>query len=353
MCNLFDPIKIREILVKNRVFVSPMCQYSSDEGKPTAWHLVHLGSRAVGGAGLIIVEATSVSPEGRISPRDSGIWNSEQASAFKVITEFMIQQGTVPGVQLSHAGRKAATRPPALGGGPLLPKENPWETIAPSPIPFAEDYPTPRTMKLNDIEKLISQFEIAARNSMAAGFQVVELHMAHGYLLHEFLSPLSNKRTDEYGGDFENRIRLPLQIAETVRKAWPEKWPVFVRISCTDWVDGGWDINQSVQFAELLKAKGIDLIDCSSGGILPGIKIPVKPGYQVPFSGRIRKETQILTGAVGLITEPRQAQDIIASGQADAVLLGREMLRNPYWTFQAARDLGVDFEVPEQYKRAY
>lgn len=353
MNGLFDRLKIRELRLKNRVFVSPMCQYSSDEGKPTAWHLVHLGSRAVGGAGLIILEATSVSPEGRISPHDSGIWNPEQSTAFKAITEFMVQQGTVPGIQLSHAGRKASTRPPALGGGPLHSEEHPWEIIAPSSIPFADGYPTPRAMNLHDIEMLIDQFEIAAKNSLEAGFQVLELHMAHGYLLHEFLSPLSNKRTDEYGGSFENRIRLPLQIAGAVRKVWPEQWPVFVRISCTDWVDDGWDIKQSVQFAKLLREQGIDLIDCSSGGILPGIKIPVKPGYQVPFSTQIRKEARILTGAVGLITEPRQAQEIITSGQADAVLLGREMLRNPYWTVQAAKALGFDLEVPAQYRRAF
>jgi len=250
-----------------------MCQYSSEDGQPTSWHMVHLGSRAVGGAGLIMVEATAISPEGRISPRDSGMWNSEQAAAFKPITDFLLEQGAVPGIQLSHAGRKASTQPPLQGGGPLQSDEALWETWAPSAIPFAENYPVPREMGKSDIKKLLNQFKQATEYSISAGFQVVEIHMAHGYLLHEFLSPLTNKRKDEFGGSFENRIRLPLQVAELVRQTWPKNWPVFVRISCTDWTEGGWDLDQSIQFARLLKEMEIDLIDCSSGLYLEKYRI--------------------------------------------------------------------------------
>jgi 2,4-dienoyl-CoA reductase-like NADH-dependent reductase (Old Yellow Enzyme family) len=352
MSQLFKSLQIRELQFKNRIFVSPMCQYASEEGKATHWHLVHLGSRAVGGAALILVEATAVAPEGRISPHDSGIWSGEQAVVFKSINNFIAEQGAIPGIQLGHAGRKASTRVPWKGRGKLGDHENPWQTLAPSPIPFSDDYALPREMDAKDINDLIIQFDKATKNSLEAGFQVVEIHMAHGYLLHEFLSPLSNKRTDVYGGSFDNRIRLPLQIAEKVRKRWPEKWPVFVRISCTDWVDGGWDLAQSIKFSSLLKDKGIDLIDCSSGGILPGIKIPASSGYQTDFAHRIKNETGIRTAAVGLITQPAQAEHIITTGQADAVMLAREMLRDPYWPLHAARTLGVDIEWPVRYERA-
>jgi 2,4-dienoyl-CoA reductase-like NADH-dependent reductase (Old Yellow Enzyme family) len=353
MSHLFDEIKIRDLSIRNRIFVSPMCQYSSEDGKPTNWHMVHLGSRAVGGAGLVMVEATATSPEGRISPNDSGLWNFEQAAAFRPITEFMLEQGTVPAIQLAHAGRKASTRPPGQGRGPLQPEEAPWETLAPSPIAFAEKYPAPREMDLKDIKKIVNQFRKSTEYSLSAGFQVVEIHMAHGYLLHEFLSPLTNIRTDEFGGRFENRVRLPLHVAEEVRQIWPEKWPVFVRISCTDWTEGGWDLDQSIQFAKLLREREIDLIDCSSGGIMTGIKIPVAPGYQVPFSAQIRKEVEIKTAAVGLITQPHQAEQIIGSGEADVIMLARELLRNPYWPRTAAKSLAVEFPAPLQYERAY
>lgn len=352
MSQLFKSLQIRELKFKNRIFVSPMCQYASDEGKPTHWHLVHLGSRAVGGAALIVVEATAVAPEGRISPHDTGIWSEGQVKAFQPISNFIAEQGAIPGIQLGHAGRKASTRVPWKGRGKLGDNENSWQTLAPSPIPFSDDYPLPREMDTKDIKDLIIQFQKAAKNSLEAGFQVVEIHMAHGYLLHEFLSPLSNQRTDEYGGSFDNRIRLPLQIAEKVRNVWPEKWPVFVRISCTDWVDGGWNLTQSIKFSSLLKDKGMDLIDCSSGGILPGIKIPVSSGYQTEFAHRIKNEAGIRTAAVGLITQPAQAEHIITTGQADAVMLAREMLRDPYWPLHAARTLGVDIEWPVRYERA-
>jgi 2,4-dienoyl-CoA reductase-like NADH-dependent reductase (Old Yellow Enzyme family) len=352
MSALFKPLKIRDIKLKNRIGVSPMCQYASEDGKPTTWHLVHLGSRADGGAALIMVEATAVIPEGRISPDDSGIWNKEQVRAFQPITRFIAEQGAIPALQLAHAGRKASTRVPWEGRGKLADNENPWQTVAPSAIPFSDDYPVPKEMNTQEIDNLIIHFQKAAENSLEAGFQVVEIHMAHGYLLHEFLSPISNKRTDKFGGSFENRIRLPLQIAERVRQIWPDNWPVFVRISCTDWVDDGWDIDQSIQFSALLKEVGIDLIDCSSGGIIPGVKIPVSSGYQTGFAHRIKTETGLLTATVGLITQPAQAEHIITTGQANLVLLAREMLRDPYWPLQAAQTLGIDIEWPVRYERA-
>ncbi len=349
MSKLFSPLNIREIRFKNRIFVSPMCQYSSEEGMPTDWHLVHLGARAVGGAGLIIMEATAVSPEGRISPRDSGIWSDAHARAFRQITHFIQSQGAVAGIQLAHAGRKAATQPPWEGRGPI---ENPWQTLAPSAIPFDSNYPAPKEMSLADIDALVAQFEAAARRSLEAGFQVAEIHAAHGYLLHEFLSPLSNRRKDEYGGSFENRARLLLRVARAVRAAWPGHLPLFVRISATDWAEGGWDLAQSIRLAGLLKESGIDLIDCSSGGVIPGVKTPAGPGYQTAFAAEIRREAGIMTGAVGLITAAEQAEHIIRSGQADAVLLARELLRNPYWPLQAAKELGAETAWPVQYLRA-
>ncbi len=352
MSKLFSRFRLREIEFRNRIFVSPMCQYSSQDGMPDDWHMVHLGSRAVGGAALVMTEATAVSPEGRISPRDSGLWSSDHAKAFSRITAFIKSQGAVPGIQLAHAGRKASTDIPWRGDSPLDKSAGGWQPIAPSPIAFSENSPVPREMSGKDIADLLTQFQAAARFSIDAGFEALEIHMAHGYLLHEFLSPLSNKRSDEFGGTFENRIRLPLKAAEAVRAIWPSRLPVLARISCTDWVEGGWDLSQSVEFCRKLKEVGIDLIDCSSGALVPYAKIPAGPGFQVPFAAAIRKEAGMPTGAVGFITEPAQAEQIVATGQADAVLLAREMLRAPYWPLQAAHALGAEILWPNQYQRA-
>lgn len=351
MSKLFSAFSLRGLEFRNRVFVSPMCQYSSTNGLPNDWHMVHLGSRAVGGAGLVMVEATGVSPVGRISPGDTGIWSDDHTQAFKPIAAFIKSQGAVPGIQLAHAGRKASTGVPWRGGKPLSEGEGGWQPLSPSPTPFADGYPAPREMSQQDIEEVIKQFADAAERSLGAGFEVVEIHMAHGYLLHEFLSPLSNQRRDEYGGSFAARVRFPLEVAKAVRRVWPSHLPVFVRISATDWVEGGWDLSQSIELARLLKELGIDLVDCSSGGIVTGVKIPVAPGYQTPFAAAIRRETGIATGAVGMITEPEQAEQIIAGGEADAVLLARAMLRDPYWPLHAAKVLGVDVSWPVQYGR--
>jgi len=329
-----------------------MCQYSSNNGMPTDWHLVHLGSRAVGGAALVMVEATAVSAEGRISPWDSGIWSDDHARAFARIPRFIKEHGASPAVQLAHAGRKASTDRPWLGGKPVGADKGGWQPIGPSAIPFDKPYPTPRPMSVADIDTVTNQLVDAARCALDAGFDVIELHMAHGYLLHEFLSPLSNQRTDDFGGSVENRMRFPLRVARQVREAWPQQLPLFARISATDWADGGWGLPQSIQFAKVLKEIGVDLIDCSSGGLTPLQKIQIGPGYQVPFAEAIRREAGIATGAVGMITEAKQAEQIIASGQADLVLLAREMLRDPYWPLRAARELGVDLEWPAQYGRA-
>lgn len=352
MIQLFRPIKIRELKIRNRIFVSPMCQYSATQGVAQAWHMVHLGGRAVGGAGLVMAEATGISPEGRISPGDLGLWNEEQLQALKPIVQFIKNQGAVAAIQLAHAGRKACTQIPWLGGKPLTASDPQfWQAIGPSPLPFDSHYQTPIEMQTKDIEKLIRDFESSTKLAEQAGFDVIEIHMAHGYLLHEFLSPLSNQRKDEYGGSFENRTRLPLQIAERLRKIWPQHLPVFVRISATDWAEGGWDLEQSIQFAQLLKQKNIDLIDCSSGGLVPHVKIPLEPGYQVPLAEGIRK-SGILTGAVGLITEAEQAEKILQENKADVIFLARELLRNPYWPLQAAKKLGVEIKWPVQYERA-
>ncbi len=352
MSVLFSSIKIREIEFKNRIAVSPMCQYSSENGMPTDWHLVHLGSRAVGGAALVITEATAVSPEGRISPDDAGIWSEEQADAYKKITSFIKSQNSVPAIQLAHAGRKASTYSPWKGNGGVDIKNGGWQTIAPSAISFADNYPHPKEMDMSDIKNVINQFKVAAERSIRAGFQVIELHFAHGYLIHEFLSPLSNQRKDEYGGSFENRCRLALEVTKVVRDSIPQKLPLFARISSTDWVNDGWDIEQSVQLSKWLKELDVDLIDCSSGGNVVDAKIPAGPGYQVPFSERIKKEVGILTGAVGLITSPEQAENIIRTEQSDMVILAREMLRNPYWPLYAAKQLKSDIKWPNQYLRA-
>ena len=352
MSRLFEELTIRGTTFRNRLWVSPMCQYSSINGMPTDWHLVNLGSRAVGGAGAVFVEATAVSPEGRISPDDSGIWSEAHAEGFTRITKFVREQGTVAGIQLAHAGRKASTAAPWNGGSKVDEADGGWETVAPSAIAFSDDYPMPREMTAADIAKVFEDFVAAAKRSVDAGFEVIEVHAAHGYLLHQFLSPLSNKRTDEYGGDLVGRTRLPLAVVKAVRDAMPETMPLFVRISATDWVEGGWDLPQSVEFSKMLKEAGVDLIDCSSGALVPYAKIPTEPNYQVPFADAIRREAEILTSAVGLITEPQQAEEILKSGKADAIMAARQFLREPYLAFRAAKELGGSVDVPRQYGRA-
>lgn len=352
MSILFSQIRLRGVEFRNRIFLSPMCQYSSEDGLPTDWHLVHLGSHAVGGVSLVMAEATAVSPEGRISPRDVGIWSDRHAQAFKRITTFIQEQGAVPGIQLGHAGRKASANVPWLGEKPLAMSEGGWQPLAPSPLAFSEGFPVPGGMTHRDLDEVASQFAAAARRSREAGFRVLEIHMAHGYLLHEFLSPISNQRTDEYGGSLQNRARFPLRVASAVRESWPSDFPVFVRISCTDWVDGGWDLAQSVELSRWLKEIGIDLIDCSSGGLIPHARIPVGPGYQTPFAAEIRSKAGIATGAVGMITQPVQAEQILATGEADVVFIARELLRDPYWPLHAAKSLNMDVSWPPQYLRA-
>src|SRR5437763_981300 len=340
MVGLFDPLAIRGLNFANRVFVSPMCQYSSQEGYASDWHLVHLGSRAVGGAGLIFTEATAVLAEGRISPQDLGIWDDGHIEMLSRIVRFIHEQGSIAGMQLAHAGRKASTRRPWETPGTVPENEGGWKkVVAPSALRFADNYPMPQALTLDGIQELVSAFAAAARRACQAGFRVVEIHAAHGYLIHEFLSPLSNQREDDYGGSFENRTRLCLEIVAAVRSAWPKELPLFVRISATDWIDGGWDIEQSVKLAAELKQIGVDLIDCSSGGNVSHAKIPVGPGYQVAFAERIRREANIMTGAVGMITAPVQAEHIIRTEQADAVIMAREFLRDPYWALRAAREL--------------
>ncbi|HEX8501701.1 MAG TPA: NADH:flavin oxidoreductase/NADH oxidase [Pyrinomonadaceae bacterium] len=351
MSRLFSTFRVKNVEFRNRVFVSPMCQYSSRDGMPNDWHMVHLGSRAVGGAGLVFVEATAVSPEGRISPGDTGLWSDEHARAFDPIAAFIRSQGAVAGIQLAHAGRKASTDVPWRGGKPLSEAEGGWQTLAPSAVPFG-DWPAPREMTREDMDAVTGQFVDATIRAADAGFEVVEVHMAHGYLLHEFLSPLSNRRADEFGGSLENRARFPLRVVEAVRDAFPDSAPLFVRISATDWAEGGWDLEQSVQLSRWLKERGVDLIDCSSGGLVPGARIPVGPNYQVPFAETIRREASVATGAVGLISEPEQAEEIISTGKADAVLLARAELRDPYWPLHAARQLGAEAPWPVQYGRA-
>jgi 2,4-dienoyl-CoA reductase-like NADH-dependent reductase (Old Yellow Enzyme family) len=353
MPHLFDPLIIRSQTFANRVFVSPMCEYSSDDGFANDWHLVHLGSRAVGGAGLVLTEATAVTAEGRISPQDLGIWKDDHVDFLSRIARFIRGQGSVAGMQLAHAGRKASTYRPWSGHGEVPAAEGGWpEVLAPSAVPFADNYPKPQALTLDGIARVTQAFVAGAERALHAGFQVIELHAAHGYLLHEFLSPLSNQRDDAYGGSFDNRTRLAREVVTAVRKVWPEQLPLFVRISATDWIDGGWDIEQSVELARQLKALGVDFVDCSSGGNAASAKIPIGPGYQAPFAERIRRDAGILTGAVGLITEPSQADQIVASGQADAVLLARELLRDPYFPLRAARELGQEVTWPAQYLRA-
>ena len=352
MNTLFSSFKLGKIEFKNRIFVSPMCQYSSQDGLPTDWHLVHLGSRAVGGAALVMAEATAVSPEGRISPSDNGMWSDAQADRFQPITQFIQSQNSIAAIQLAHAGRKASTDLPWEGGQPLGTYAGGWQPVAPSPVAFDAGYPVPREMSSREIGDVVDQFAAAARRSLTAGFQVAELHMAHGYLLHAFMSPLSNRRTDRYGGVLENRLRMPIEVAEAVRAVWPRELPLFVRISCTDWVDGGWDLEQAVELCKRLKKVGVDLIDCSSGGLVPHAKIPAGPGFQTPFAAAIKLATGIATGAVGLITSAEQAEQTVANGQADVVFLAREMLRDPYWPLHAAKLLKAVVPWPVQYERA-
>lgn len=353
MSALFSPLTIKSVTFKNRITVSPMCQYSSDDGFATDWHLVHLGSRAVGGAALIMQEATAVSPEGRISPGDMGIYRDEHIAKLQTITAFIHAQGAVAGIQLAHAGRKASYSIPWKGDRQIpSDAEEGWQTVAPSAIPFAPGTESPKALDRAGIQKVIDDYKAAAARAVRAGYKVVEIHAAHGYLIHEFLSPLSNQRTDAYGGSFENRIRLLLEIVEAVKTVWPDALPLFVRISATDWTEGGWDGEASVRLAAVLKEHGVDLIDCSSGGAIPGVKIPVGPGYQVPFAEKIRKETGMLTAAVGMITSAQQAEEILQNGQADLIFLARQSLRDPYFPLHAAKELGVDVEWPVQYNRA-
>jgi 2,4-dienoyl-CoA reductase-like NADH-dependent reductase (Old Yellow Enzyme family) len=349
---LFDPLQIRSIRFRNRIAVSPMCQYSSIDGFANDWHLVHLGSRAVGGASLVIQEATGVSPRGRISPDDMGLWKDEQIIPLKRITGFIKNQGSVAGIQLAHAGRKASMNSAWKGGKAVNISEGGWTAQAPSAIPFRDSDAIPEAMAISDIMQLRGDFKSAARRALEAGFEVIEIHGAHGYLINSFLSPLSNHRADAYGGSFENRIRLLKEIVIDIRTVWPERLPLFVRLSSTDYVAGGWDIESSVQLATVLKGLGVDLIDASSGGLLPNVKIQLGPGYQTPFAETIRKQTGILTGAVGLITKADQANEIIKSGKADLVLIARESLRNPYFPLTAAKELGIEIEWPVQYLRA-
>ena len=354
--HLFQPLTIRSVTLRNRIGVSPMCQYSSDDGVANDWHFVHLGSRAVGGAGLVIAEATAVSPEGRISPGDAGIWADKHIEPVARINRFIKQHGAVPGIQIAHAGRKASKSRPWEGNTHLAEEQGGWVTVAPSAVAFGGNLTkVPRAMTETDVAKVQSDFVAATRRALTAGVEWLELHFAHGYLANEFLSPLANLRTDRYGGSFENRIRFALETARAVRDAWPEKFPLAARLSCSDWVEGGWDIEQSVELARRLKVEGVDLIDCSSGGIIPDAKIKVAPGYQVPFAEKIRHAANIATAAVGFITEPKQADDIIRNGQADLVLLARELLRDPYWPAHAAKVLGHEDKLPPppQYTRAW
>jgi len=352
--HLFDPLTLRGITLRNRIAVSPMCEYSSTDGFPSDWHLVHLGSRAVGGAGLVLTEAAAVAAEGRISPQDLGIYHDEHIEPLRRITRFIEEQGAVAGIQLAHAGRKASTARPWEGKDAVTVESGGWRPVfGPSALAFDDGYVLPEALSVDGISQVVQDFAQAAKRAADAGFRVAELHAAHGYLLHEFLSPQSNQRTDQYGGSFENRTRIVRETVEAVRAVWPEQFPLFVRLSATDWTEGGWDIAQSVELTRMLKPLGVDLIDTSTGGNVPRAKIPVGPGYQVQFAEQIKRDTGVLTGAVGLITDPRQADGIIREGKADLVLLARELLRDPYWPRRAAKELGAEIAAPVQYGRAW
>ncbi len=348
MSLLFSPFSMRSITLKNRIAMSPMCQYSAQEGHVTDWHLLHYPTRAVGGVGLVIVEATAVEPRGRISPEDLGIWSDEHLPGLRELTRRIKAAGGVPGIQIAHAGRKAGTSRPWEGGKPL----HRWTPVAPSPLAFHEGWPVPQELDQTGLDEVREAFQKAARRALAAGFEVLEIHMAHGYLLHSFLSPLTNHRSDAYGGSRENRMRFPLLVVEAVRAVWPAELPLLVRVSASDWVEGGWDITDTVAFATELQRRGVDLLDCSSGGAIPGVKIPLGPGYQVPFAAQVRLSTGLSTGAVGLITEPLQSETILQESQADLILLGRALLRDPYWPYRAAQALGAKV-WPVQYERAF
>jgi 2,4-dienoyl-CoA reductase-like NADH-dependent reductase (Old Yellow Enzyme family) len=352
--NLFDPFPQRSLTLRNRLVVSPMCEYSATDGVPNDWHMVHLGSRAVGGAALVIAEASAVSAQGRISPQDTGLWNQAQLQAWQPITRFIKAHGAIAGMQLAHAGRKASTLRPWDGHGPVPAGQGDWRTVAPSALPFDADWPAPQALDEAGIQAVIADFRAAAQRALAAGFELIEVHAAHGYLLHQFLSPRSNRRDDRYGGSFENRTRLVREVIVAVREVWPAELPLWLRLSATDWVDeGGWNIGQSVELARQVKSLGVDLIDVSSGGLLPHAKIPLAPGYQVPFAAQIRREAGIATGAVGLITGAEQAAQIVANGDADVVLIARESLRDPYFPRRAAQQLGAKIDAPAQYQRAW
>jgi 2,4-dienoyl-CoA reductase-like NADH-dependent reductase (Old Yellow Enzyme family) len=351
--SLFAPLELGNITLPNRIVVSPMCQYSAEDGFANDWHLVHLGSRAVGGAGLVITEATAVRPEGRISPQDLGLWKDEHIAPLKRAVDFLHRQGTFAGIQLAHAGRKASMCAPWQGERIATAEEGGWQNVvAPSAIPFSPKYPQPHALKEAEIDDIVKAFARAARRALRAGFDVVEIHAAHGYLLHQFLSPLSNQRSDIYGGSLENRMRLLTQVVDAVREEWPHERPLFVRVSATDWAEGGWNVQSSIALAAHLRLRKVDLLDVSSGGLIPGVKIPVGPGYQTHFSEQIRRHTGILTGSVGMITEPAQADHILRTGQADLVLMAREFLRDPYWALHAADALGEKIGWPVQYLRA-
>jgi 2,4-dienoyl-CoA reductase-like NADH-dependent reductase (Old Yellow Enzyme family) len=357
MPHLFTPLQLKSVTLRNRVGVSPMCQYTAEDGLANDWHLVHLGSRAVGGAGLVIAEATGVSPVGRISPGDLGIWSDAHVAPLARITRFIKQHGAVAGIQLAHAGRKASAGRPWEGGGHLAAAAGGWEPVAPSALAFGSGLDrVPHALTAGEIKQVQAEFVAAARRAEAAGFDWIELHAAHGYLAHQFLSPLANQRTDQYGGSFDNRIRFLLETTDAVRAVWPDRLPLTVRLSCTDWVEqGGWTLDESVELARRLKAAGVDLIDCSSGGVVPNARISVVPGYQVPFAERIRREADIATAAVGFITDAKQADEIVQAGRADLVLLARELLRDPYWPMHAANALGhaAALSAPLQYDRAW
>jgi 2,4-dienoyl-CoA reductase-like NADH-dependent reductase (Old Yellow Enzyme family) len=350
---LFEPVSLRGVRMRNRIAVSPMCEYSAIDGVPQTWHMVHLGSRAVGGAGLVLVEATGVEARGRISPADTGIWNDAQAEAWSPIVKFMAEQGAVPGIQLAHAGRKASTAPPWSKPNTVDIEHGGWTPVAPSALAYSKDYPHPQALDAEGISEVIEAFRQATLRSLACGFRVIEIHAAHGYLLHQFLSPLSNQRDDEWGGSFDNRIRLLMAVVAAVRSVMPEELPLLVRISATDWIEGGWDIEQSIELSRRLKSEGVDLVDVSSGGLAPQQAIVLAPGYQVSFARRIRHEAGIATSAVGLITEPTHAESIVAGGDADMVMLARELLRDPYWPRRAASALGAKIDGPQQYGRAW
>ncbi|MBS1210157.1 MAG: NADH:flavin oxidoreductase/NADH oxidase [Proteobacteria bacterium] len=352
MSHLFSPLRLREITLPNRIAVPPMCTYSASNGMATDWHLAHLGSRASGGAGLIITEATAVTPVGRISPNDLGLWDDCQVEPIARVTRFIHQQGAIAGVQLAHAGRKGSTWVPGTGVGTLPVEQGGWQVQAPSERAFGDGFAVPQALDETGIQQVIADFSAAAQRALAAGYRVVEVHAAHGYLLHQFLSPLANLRTDEYGGSFENRTRLTREVVAAVRAVWPQHFPVFVRLSATDWVDGGWSIEETVALARILREEGVDLIDTSSGGMVPSASMPLGPGYQTGFAEQVRREAGIATGAVGLITAAEQADHIIRTRQADLVLVGREILRDPYWPLHAAQALGQPAHWPHQYLRA-